>query len=328
LPAGKPEKAAKTMLTLQELGTLTGLSQEQLVKSVGRETLARMPGGRLGVPPVTARQLLTKRGYKFAPRTVAFVNLKGGVGKTTCAVTTAARSTQYGFKTCVVDLDPQASATLAFDRVPSADAPLFCDVWAAPDDLTEHALVPVLPNLALLPSALENGLLETALSDPQAQLIAVRGVCKALVQQGFDLVLVDCPPTLGTATISAVCAADVVVIPLGCDPYSLNALELTTQEIQAICRNYKMDEPQVLILVSRFDRREKAAREIFETLVDEHPEHLVREPIRVSTEFNKALATRQTIFANNRSSPVKLEYDHFVRRLLNINFTAHLEQGI
>lgn len=309
------------MLSLDELSALCGLSRDVLSAKIGRESLSRFSNGRLGVSPSIVHEFLASTGYSFAAHTVAFVNLKGGIGKTTSAVTCAARAAQYGFNTCLLDVDPQASATLAFDCVPSADAPLFYDLWQEPDGVLEHALVQVLPHMALLPSALENGLLETSLADPDLQRIAVRGVCAALEEMGYDLMLVDCPPSLGTATISAICAADTVVIPVACETYSLNALALTLGEIRAIRDNYRLQQPRLLILVSRFDRRERASRELLDQLILDYPDTIVREPIRVSTEFNKALAKRETVFANNRNTGAKRDYDHFVKVLLNLEFT-------
>jgi len=308
------------MITLQELSEATGLTEPALRAQLGEDAIVRVPGGRLCVPRASARDLLlSNQGDSFTPKVVTFVSLKGGVGKTTSAITSAVRAAQYGWNTCVMDLDAQASATLAFDAIPEPDAPLFCDLWGDPDDMVEAAVVPIQDGLSLLPSALENGMLDTALADPRDQLAAARGVADALTRTGQELVVIDCPPSLGTATISAICAADVIVVPLACDPYSVNAVTLTLQEIAAIHDNYRIAEPQVLLLVSRFDRRERVGSELLEELMASYPDKLVARPIPVSTEFNRALAERQTIFDHNRSSPAKREYDLFVRTLLGLH---------
>jgi chromosome partitioning protein len=306
------------MLTLEEMGTLTGQTAKSAAGEIGLSSLSRSAGGRLCIPREAVRELLASRGCEYLPQTVAFVSLKGGVGKTTAAVTTAVRAAQYGFNTCLLDLDPQASATLTFDQVPDSEAPLFCDLWSNPGEFVEPALVPIEPGLCLIPSALENALLDTALADPRVQVNAVQGVVDTLCNLGLDLVVIDCPPSLGTATVSAVCAANTVVIPLACDPYSQHAVALTLQEIEAIRHNFGLALPRQQLLVSRFDRRERIAREIFESLANDYPEILVGNPIPVSTEFNKALAERQTIFAHNRGSLAKREYDRFVRALLGL----------
>ena len=308
------------MITLQELSEATRLTESALRARLGEHALVRVPGGRVCVPRLSVRDLLlSNQSDSFAPKVVTFVSLKGGVGKTTSAITFAVRSAQYGWNTCVMDLDAQASATLAFDAIPEVDAPLFCDLWGEPDGMTEAAVVPIQDGLSLLPSALENGMLDTALADPSDQLVAARGVAGALTRNGHELIVIDCPPSLGTATISAICAADIIVVPLVCDPYSVNAVQLTLKEIAAIQDNYRIPEPQVMLLVSRFDRRERIGSELLEELMASYPDKIVARPIPVSTEFNRALAERQTIFDHHRSSTAKREYDLFVRTLLGLH---------
>ncbi|MFH1058088.1 MAG: ParA family protein [Pseudomonadota bacterium] len=300
-------------LSLRELDALLGASAGPALAKAG---LDRPPAGLM---PDQARAVLAAAGHSYAPRVVAFSNLKGGVGKTTSAVHVAARAAQYGHRVCLLDLDSQASASLAFDALAGDDDPIFYDVWQKPAEQLPGALRELAPNLNLLPSALENGLLETALANPTAQKRAVAGVAKALQTLGFDLIVCDCPPSLGTAVISAVCAADLIVIPLGDDAFSFKGLELTLAEIKEIRATFGLAEPAIRLVLTRVDARLKLSGQAWRRLSAEHPGRLAPSPIRTSSQFAQALERRATVFAWGRQTPARRDYDALTQYLLGLD---------
>lgn len=308
------------ILTLAELQTLTNRSAAYLKKSLGREKLVELGSGRLGVPPACAKAFLQDMGVAYDFKVMAHMNLKGGIGKTTATINLATRAVQYGFRTCVLDMDSQASASLAFDSLPEEDEPIFYDVWQKPRDMVMPSLKPVSDGLWILPSSLENGLLDSSLANPRGQKRAVKEVCAVLRENGFDLVLIDCPPALGTAAISSICAADTIVIPVGSDPFSFKGLDLTLAEIEAICETFQIPLPRTHVLFSRHDRREKMAEEAIRRLGSEYAAYYLPIHIRVSTEISHSLARKQTLFAGTRNSPVRGDYDRYTRLLLGFPF--------
>ncbi len=308
----------KYTLTLDELGRLTGETRDALKQGMRAQGLKR-PGPKSLVPPAAVRAHLAERGVDYSFRVVAAANLRGGIGKTTCCGTLASRAKQYGFKTCLLDLDAQGSASLAFDNLPEEDEPVFYDVWQKPEDMVMGSLRKVEDDLYLLPSSLENGLLDVSLINPAAQKNAVRGVCQELEKNGFDLVVIDCPPSLGAAVISTICATDILVIPLWSDTFSFKGMDLTLEEIESICETFNLKPPTVRLLFSRNDKREKLSARAIEKLTTEHQELFVPPPIGTSTEISRALARRETIFASPRSSPVKAAYDRFTRTILGLD---------
>ncbi len=311
------ESKVRYTLTIGELGKLVGVAPRELCESLralGLERFARWNP----VPPALVRELLSRRGVGYASQTVGVVNLRGGIGKTTCTVTVASRAAQYGFKTCILDLDAQGAASLAFDRVPEDDEPIFYDIWQKPDEMTMGSLKQIDEFLFILPSALENSLLDVSLLNPAAQKNAVRGVCEELTSQGFDLVIIDCPPSLGAAVISTICAVNTLVIPVWSDTFSFKGVDLTIQEVTSICQTFNLEKPAVKLLYSRHDKREKLAARALERLNTEYREYFVPSVIGTSAEFSKAAARNETIFARRWSSPVKAAYDEFVRAILGL----------
>lgn len=309
---------ARYTLTAGELAQLVGTAPRELCEGLGLEGATR----RTLVPPAAVRELLSQRGIAYAPRTIGVVNLRGGIGKTTCTITVASRAAQYGWKTCILDLDAQGSASLAFDKIPEEDEPIFYDVWQKPGEMVADSIQQIDEFLYILPSALENGLLDVSLLNPAAQKNAVRGVCRALVDQGFDLVMIDCPPSLGAAVISTICAVDVLVIPLWSDAFSFKGVDLTIREITSICQTFNLKEPDIKLLYSRHDKREMLAARALERLSSQYREIFVPSVIQTSTEFSRALARKETIFATRRSSPAKTAYDKFIRSILELDVAA------
>lgn len=272
--------------------------------------------------PAAAREVLRAAGVAMPFRTVAVMNLKGGVGKTTSVVTIASRAVQYGFRTCVLDLDAQASATLALGAEPADGDRIFRDVWEAPGEMVPKALHDVQEFFSLLPSALENSVLDVELVRPASQKGAVAGVCQVLRTLGYDLVVVDCPPSLGSASISAACAADVVVVPAGNDAFSMRGIELTMEEIATIRKTFGLGPVDIRLLCTMVDGRETLSARYPEALARRYGDRLLPGVVRRSTEFSKALERRETVFATHGTRGPKADYDRATRALLGLGAAA------
>ncbi|MCB2198615.1 ParA family protein [bacterium] len=305
-------------LTMNDLKRLTGFSAPEVRDRLARDHSIELTPSDLTVPPHAVRALLGSLGVAYKPKTIAFVNLKGGVGKTISAITFASRAVQYGFKTCLIDMDSQGSASLAFDSEPAEDDPIFYDVWQKPGKMVLPSLHQIGDGFYLLPSSLDNALLDAALANPAAQKSAVQGVCDELYRGGFDLVVIDCPPSLGTAVISTISAADSLVIPLANDPYSSKGLALTLAESRSIRSTFGLPEPNVHILFTRYDKRERLTEEAHRYLKKHHKKNLLPVVIPTSTRYAQALARRETVFAPGDYREARKPYDLLTRHLLAI----------
>ncbi len=311
-------QAPTYILTADELGRLTGQTTKAVLTAFQADDLCKMAGGKMGIPPELVRADLAQKGIDYSCKVIAHINLKGGTGKTTSTITAATRAVQYGFKVCILDMDSQASATVAFDSLPGEDDSIFCDIWQHPAEMLTGALRMITESLYILPSSLDNSLLDLNLIHPAAQKNAVRGVCAELKKQEFDLVMIDCPPSLSAAVISTICAADIVVVPVCADIFSRKGLELTLNEIAAMCETFHITPPEIKILYTKFDRRINMSIDTYRLLKDMYADNFIPVPIRISTEFSKALEQHVTVFASSRQSQAKEDYDMYVRHLLGL----------
>ncbi|PCJ56700.1 MAG: hypothetical protein COA79_18015 [Planctomycetota bacterium] len=303
---------SKYLLTAQELASISGANLSKIKNYFGFENQKN--------PKLSSAQVhefMKKSGFKYTCRSLAFINLKGGVGKTTAAITLASRAVQFGFKTCILDLDAQGSATLALDYTLEEDDQIFHNIWQTPKEIN-NALIEMEENFFLLPSDLENSLLDVSLNNPASQKKAVKGIINELKNLKFDLILIDCPPSLGAAVISSICAVDEIIIPVANDAFSFKGIELTIEEVGEIRSTFGLSRSKTKILSNMVDKRLNLAKEYEQKLKKKFGKYLMPCCIRTSSDFSKALEKRETVFANNRKSNGKMDYDLVARTIFGL----------
>jgi chromosome partitioning protein len=324
----KPQKiqleAQPYMLTPTELADSVGITQATLSKQLSPYQLPPITGKSYGVPPKLVREYLEKRGFIFEKRVISHMNMRGGIGKTTSTISTASRAAQFGYNVLIIDLDSQGSASQAFKCEPENEDGIFMDVWNKGIPEIKAACKKIQSNLWILPSSLENGLLDNSLSNPKDQKNAVGSVCAKilsdkfdLMEGGVDLIFIDCPPSLGSAIISTICASDTIVVPVQSDAFSVKGLKLVFNEIKMISDTFQLEEPEIKILYTAYDGRKKQSIETMSRLVKEYSQYFCPTFIRSSAEFDKAIDKNETVFASPRSSVAKEDYDMYFKFLLN-----------
>ena len=145
-------------------------------------------------------------------RTIAIINQKGGVGKTTTAVNLSAALAELGQRVCVIDLDPQAHASLHLGIALNADGQSIYQVLTGDTRLSDVRLA-VQDNLWLVPSHLDLAAAELELASEVGRELILRDKL-ALDDAQFDFVIIDCPPSLGVLTLNALTAVQEIFLPL------------------------------------------------------------------------------------------------------------------
>lgn len=181
----------------------------------------RSPQG-LRSPSARARRSVRpprfQRGYALA-----VANQKGGVGKTTTAVNLAAALAEMDCRVLLLDFDPQGNASSGIGMRPEPGSPTIYEALSEAVPLIEALRPTSQPNLMLAPAAIDLAGAEIELVGALSRERRLRRVLEP-VRGAFDVVVIDCPPSLGLLTINALCAADGVIVPIQTEYYALEGL--------------------------------------------------------------------------------------------------------
>ena len=204
---------------------------------------------------------------------IAVTNQKGGVGKTTTAVNLAAALAEQGFKTLVVDFDPQGNATTALgvDKHTLERQTYHVLMHGTPYEAARRECE--IPGLFVLPTNIELTGAELELVALMARETRLRSVL-AKARADHDVVLIDCPPSLGLLTINALTAADTVLVPLQCEYYALEGLSSLINTVDLVRQSLNPRLRIAGILLTMFDKRNRLSFQV-ENDVREHAQDLV-----------------------------------------------------
>ena len=228
------------------------------------------------VPPRPLRPL---------PRVMAVANQKGGVGKTTTAVNLGAALAELGYRTLVVDLDPQGNATTGLGVNAHELASSVYDVLMR-DVPVEDALEPTsVRNLFVVPATIDLAGAEIELVPAFSRELRLKRALDG-VADDFDFTLIDCPPSLGLLTVNALAAAGEVVVPVQCEYYALEGLSALLRNVQLVQSNLNKALEVSTIILTMYDARTKLAGQVAQE-VREHfgnvvCRHLVPRTVRLS----------------------------------------------
>lgn len=197
-------------------------------------------------------------------RRIAVLNQKGGVGKTTTTVNLAAALAAEGHRTLVLDLDPQAHATLHLGLLPGRSGPSLYEVLTQGMPLAEVRRQ-VAPNLEIAGSHIDLAAAEVELIGTVGREVILRDQLDADAEL-YDFVLMDCPPSLGVLTLNALCAAREVFIPLQAHFLALHGLSKLLETIHLVSKRVNRDLKVGGVVLCLYDAGTRLGTEVIEDL--------------------------------------------------------------
>ena len=203
--------------------------------------------------------------------TVAIANQKGGVGKTTTAINIATAMAATGWKTLLIDLDPQGNASTGMGIEGSAREYTSYDLLLEEASLAQCAQPTEIPGLDIVPATQD-------LSGAEVELVSVEDrtarLSQALAQAGkggfagYDICFIDCPPSLGLLTLNALGAADTLLVPLQCEFFALEGLSQLLQTVERVQQRFNPDLGIVGVALTMFDRRNRLTDQVADDVRD------------------------------------------------------------
>jgi chromosome partitioning protein len=193
---------------------------------------------------------------------IAVANQKGGVGKSTTAVSLGAALAELGKKVLVVDLDPQGNASTGLGIRHELREITVYDVLAAEAPI-EGAIVPTpVENLWAIPATIDLAGAEIELVSQFSRELRLRKALEPLKDGAYDFVLLDCPPSLGLLTVNALAAADELIVPIQCEYYALEGLGQLLRNVRLVQQNVNQNLRLTGIVMTMFDPRTKLSEQV------------------------------------------------------------------
>jgi chromosome partitioning protein len=250
------------------------------------------------------------------PRIYAVANQKGGVGKSTTALNVAAYLAEWGRRTLLVDMDPQANCTSGLGLARDPERTSVYDVVVDGRPLPE-AIVPVAsaPGLHLVPS-------DIALAGAEIELIGLprreARLAYALeaVAGDYDWVFIDCPPSLGLLTLNALVAARHLLVPIQCEFYALEGLSHLSYTLELVRRQSNPELELAGVVLTLYDGRTTLSHQVVEEVRRGYPDLTFDTVIPRNVRLSEAPSYGQPITRYDRGSRGALAYADLTREIL------------
>jgi chromosome partitioning protein len=236
-------------------------------------------------------------------RIIALCNQKGGVGKTTTSINLGATLAEYGRKVLAIDFDPQGALSAGLG-VQTHDATTIYDLLLGSQRDAAAAIVPTaVPNLDIIPANIDLSAAEVHLVNEVAREQILARVLRQ-VSDRYDVILIDCQPSLGLLTVNALTAAHGVVIPLECEYFALRGVALLVETIEKVRDRLNPAITLDGILATMYDSRTLHSREVLQRVVEAFGDRVLETVITRTVKFPDAsvAAAPVTTFAPDHSA--------------------------
>ncbi|WP_370246619.1 ParA family protein [Nocardioides sp.] len=265
---------------------------------------AGVGGGKLGptgrpVPRFPDPRPLTSHG---PARVISMCNQKGGVGKTTTTINLGAALAEFGRRVLLVDFDPQGSLSVGLGLNPHDMELTVYNLLMQSDVALDEVVVPSgVPGMDLLPSNIDLSAAEVQLVHEVAREQTLQRVLAPALER-YDVILIDCQPSLGLLTVNALTASDGVIVPLECEYFALRGVALLKTTIDKVRERLNPRLEIDGVLGTMYDGRTLHSREVMERLVQAWGEKVFHTVIRRTVKFSDSTVAGEPITTYASSS--------------------------
>ena len=300
-------------------GTATCLPTESRSRRASRSTDTEAPDevvlGPTGrpMPHIPEPRPLSTHGNA---RVISMCNQKGGVGKTTTTINLGASLAEYGRKVLLVDFDPQGSLSVGLGLNPQRMDLTIYNLLMQRDVTLEDVVLPSgVPGMDLLPSNIDLSAAEVQLVHEVGREQTLQRVLAPAIEQ-YDVILIDCQPSLGLLTVNALTASDGVIVPLECEYFALRGVALLKTTIDKVQERLNPKLQVDGVLGTMFDGRTLHGREVMERLVEAWGDTVFHTVIRRTIKFSDSTVAGEPITNYASSSAGAESYRQLAKEVL------------
>lgn len=265
------------------------------------------------LPPFPVPAPLTSHG---PARVIAMCNQKGGVGKTTTTINLAAALAEYGRRVLIVDFDPQGAASVGLGISPhELDRTVYNLLMERDASIADVVRPTAVPGLDLLPANIDLSAAEVQLVGEVARESVLSRVLRP-VMDDYDVIFVDCQPSLGLLTVNALTASHGVLIPLECEFFALRGVALLVETIEKVRDRLNPRLEVDGILATMYDSRTLHAREVVARVHEAFGDTLLHTVIGRTVKFPDATVAAEPITQYAPTHPGAEAYRQLARELV------------
>ena len=246
-------------------------------------------------------------------RTIVIANQKGGVGKTTTAINLGDALARRGNKVLLIDCDPQANATAGLG-ISVGDRPSTYDLLLGDASLSDVTMPTGFDRLSIVPATSDLAGAEVELTAVMARESRMKQALEGGIE-AYDIVIIDCPPSVGLLTINALTAADEVIVPVQCEYLALEGLGQFTSTLELVRRNLNQKLRMRGPVLTMFDRRTTLSQQVADEVRSHFPDTF-QTVIARSVRLGEAPSHGLPIHAYDPRSPASAAYDALAEEVL------------
>lgn len=249
---------------------------------------------------------------------VAITNQKGGVGKTTTAVNLTAALGALGKKVLLIDIDPQGNATSGYGVNRRNIAGSSYDLIAGKKKFNDIVVKTLYNNVSIIPSHIDLAGAEIELVSMEQREYRLRDAITPLKKQ-FDIILLDCPPSLGLLTLNGLNSADTILIPIQCEFYALEGLSQLMSTVRQVKRLYNQRLEIEGVLITMYDSRINLTAQVVEEVKKFFPKKVYNTVIPRNVRVSEAPSYGKPIKYYDAGSKGADAYDRLAKEFLENN---------
>lgn len=299
------------MISVKEAANILNISPVRLKQIIKEEKyeIQRESNKYIKIPTATMKKIRTSRGLEVSSKIASIAIEKGGVGKTILTLNTAAAAAKRGYRTCILDLDPEACSTLflAKDDTDFDKLGTILEVYSSDKNIIDFVTESRFDGIDFLASKSKIRRTEKFISGKNPKNILKQKMQG--LRDMYDLVLLDLPPSYLTLQQTAYLSSDIIIFPINNDVFCLDSLNLTLEDIEETCEQFEAPMPPYKVLRNRYSKLRRNTRETTTELMRDFGDKVLPFQIKNCAAIENSLNDGKMIFDVSGEADVKSAFE-------------------